>query len=186
MKKILTVIVLTLVLLGCKDNPKDELKNTPEKINVPIIGKPMVKTSEINDNELIKIDQLSALIPIDTVNSKSKNVYEKFGLEFTGNCYACDLAALSINTKTITLTNVCDKDHNQVLEVEQIETTENGLKIQTKQLNFIFNQIDKAPVYELKIIGNRIKTENLRISKYYTLEKNLKKFEQHDCGDFEG
>ncbi|WP_316804465.1 hypothetical protein [Pedobacter nototheniae] len=142
-------------------------------------------TVNIN-NKVIKIEQLKQLIPIDIVEPKSKNIYKKFGLDLSGNCYACDLAKLSITEKTIKLTNVCDEQQNQVLEIVEITNTENRINIKTKQLNFIFNQIDKAPIYELKIIGNKAKYQNLRISKYYTLKKLLKKFKQHDCGDFQG
>ena len=180
----LIILLVTSLFLGCYQKPKNkevEKNDTTETIKTDSTES-IVKT----DNNVIKIEQLKQLIPIDTVNSKSKNVYEKFGLEFQGNCYDCDLAALSIAEKTIKLTNVCDEKQNQVLEVLEIKNTNNEVIIKTKQFNFIFSEIDKVPIYELKITGNTINFEGLRISRYYTLKKLLKKFKEHDCGDFEG
>jgi len=93
---------------------------------------------------------------------------------------------MSIIEKTIKLTNVCDGKITQVFEIVKIIHTKNGIEVKTAQNDFVFTEIDKAPIYELKVTGKDIKAENLRISKYYTLKKLLKKFEQHDCGDFQG
>ena len=92
----------------------------------------------------------------------------------------------SITEKTIKLTNVCDAKLNQVFAFIKITNTKSKIEIETKQSNFVFTAIDKAPIYQLKITGKNIQAESFRISKYYTLKKLLKKFEQHDCGDFQG
>ena len=186
MKTIITLFFAILVLWSCNQNTKQEIKNIPQQDTVVKNEKSSIMPSLINQNKTMGIEKLSELIPIDTVNSKSKDVYEKFGLEFSGNCYNCDLAVLSITEKTIRLTNVCDEKLNQILEIIQITNTDNGIEIKTKQHNFIFTEIDKVPIYELKIIGDNIEIENLRFSKYYTLKNLLKKFKQHDCGDFQG
>ena len=178
------IIAIAFLYIGCNQKP-----NNTEVVNkdkVVKIEEKIIISPAIVDSIAIKTDFLKDLIPIDTVNSKSKNVYEKFGIEFSGNCYACDLAELSITNKSIKLTNVCDEQLIQNLDITKFQALDNGFDIQSKQLHFLLNQIDKAPIYEFQIISNNIKVENLRISKYYTLKKLLNKFEEHDCGDFQG
>lgn len=88
--------------------------------------------------------------------------------------------------QTLKLTNVCDVNLNREFEIIKITNAKSEIEIKTQQSDFTFTEIDKTPIYELKITGKEINAENLRISKYYTLKKLLKNFEQHDCGDFEG
>lgn len=182
MRDILALILIIFTFYGCNKSPKQELK----KIDTITNNEKTVAKTATDKTGTIKIEELNELIPIDTVDSKSKNVYKKYGLEFSGNCYACDLANVSITEKSIKLTNVCDENQNETYEVITITNIDNGIKLKTKQNDFIFTKIDQAPIYKLKIIGNEINNKNLRISKYFTLKKILNKFEQHDCGDFEG
>lgn len=185
MKIGITIILGAFILFGCNQNPKEKIKEI-EKNDTTTKTEKNVEAVTVNiDDENNKIEQLS-LIPIDTVDSKNKDIYKKYGLEFSGNCYDCDLAEMSIIEKTIKVTNVCDGKINQVFEIVKITHTKNGIEVKTAQNDFMFTEIDKASIYELKIMGKDIKAENLRISKYYTLKKLLKKFEQHDCGDFQG
>lgn len=179
MKIVITVVLAVFVLFGCNQNPKQ--KNEIEKSNTTNKAKNSIGI----ENKENTIEQLN-LIPIDTVDSKSKNIFKKYGIEFSGNCYECDLAELSINEKTITLTNVCDTKLNQVFEIAKIINAQSKIEIQTKENHFVFTEIHKTPIYELKMEGKNIPSKNFRFSKYYTLKKLLKKFEQHDCGDFQG
>ena len=181
---ILIITASIFMFFGCNEKPK--LKVIEKNNITTLIKNKVTEPAEIINYKAIEIEQLKQLIPIDTVDSKSKNTFEKYGLEFSGNCYDCDLAELSITKKSIRLTNVCDQKTNKVLEIVEIKNIDNGVEVKTKTLNIVFNEIDKAPVYELKIIGNNTNFKNLRISKYYTLKKLLKKFKEHDCGDFEG
>lgn len=178
-------LLILILFFGCKQNSKEEIQNI-SKIDTTKNGKTIKKANLNYEKEVTKLEELNKLVPIDTVDSKSKNVYKKYGVEFTGNCYACDLANISITEKSIKLTNVCDEKQNQIYKVIKIINLDNRIELKTKQNDFIFTKIDNAPIYELKIIGNKVKNENLRISKYFTLEKILNKFEQHDCGDFQG
>ena len=178
------IIAIAFLYIGCNQKPNNTAVENNEK--VVKTEKKIIISPAIVDSIAIKTDFLKDLIPIDTVNSKSKNVYEKYGIEFAGNCYACDLAELSITNKSIKLTNVCDEQLIQNLDITKFGAIGNGFEVQSKKIHFLLNQIDKAPIYELQIISNNIKVENLRISKYYTLKKLLNKFEEHDCGDFQG
>lgn len=184
MKNILTLILVLFILLGC--DQKKEVKATNKENSDIKIEKPSAKSMVAIEAGTIKMEDISKLIPIDIINSKSTNVYKKYGLEFSGNCYACDLANLSIGEKTIKLVNVCDEKINLSFEILNISESNDRIEIKVKQTYLVFSKIDKAPVYELKINGNDLEAENLRISRYYTLSKILHKFEQHDCGDFQG
>lgn len=128
----------------------------------------------------------SKLIPIDVLNSKSTNVYEKYGIEFSGNCYSCDLASLSITKSKIIWTNVCDE--NDTFEIDNLSFSTEGNKIivKTSEQTYTLNKIDKSPVYELVIEGKKLRLESKRVSKYFTTPKALPLFKEHDCGDFEG
>lgn len=184
MKIVTTVILGTFILFGFDISSKQ--KNETEKSNtIPKSEKNIVAINVNINSENNNFEPLN-LIPIDILDSKNKDIYKKFGIEFSGNCYECDLAELAISNKTIKLTNVCDTKQNQTLEIVKITNTKSKIEIKTKQNNFVFTEIHKVPIYELKITGKYIKVKNFRISKYYTLKKLLKKFEQHDCGDFEG
>jgi predicted RNA-binding protein len=166
MKSTVSLLTFSIIfLISCNQNNKQEANNTVEKINI----KP-----------------LENLIPIDTIDTKSNNVFEKYGLEFNGNCYACDLANISVTGKQIRVINVCDEKQTEDFEIVEITGDENKIMMKTLQNKFEFIKIDKAPIYELKISGNALKNKNLRISRYYTLKQLLNKFKQHDCGDFQG
>lgn len=128
----------------------------------------------------------SDLIPIDVLDSKSNNVYGKYGIEFSGNCYSCDLASLSITKNKMIWTNICDE--NDTFEINDLLFSNQGNKtiIKTSERTYTLAKIDKAPVYELIIEGEKLELKNKRISKYFTIEKALPLFKEHDCGDFEG
>jgi len=128
----------------------------------------------------------STLVPIDVLNSKNTNVYEKYGLEFSGNCYSCDLAGLSVTKNKIVWTNVCDE--KDIFEISDFSFSNEGNKtiLKTPERTYILTQTDKAPVYELIIEGKKLELNNKRISRYFTTQKALPLFKEHDCGDFEG
>jgi len=128
----------------------------------------------------------SALVPIDILDNKSADVYEKYGIEFSGNCYSCDLASLSITDKKMVWTNICDE--KDAFEIDDFSFTTEGNKtiLKTPERTFTLTQIDKAPVYELVIEGKKLELKNKRVSKYFTTQKALPLFKEHDCGDFEG
>lgn len=131
-------------------------------------------------------NDFSTLVPIDVLNPKSTNVHEKYGIEFSGNCYSCDLASLSITNNTMIWTNVCDE--KDTFTINDFSFTNEGNKtiIKTSERTYILTQIDKAPVYELVIEGQKLELKNKRVAKYFTTQKALPLFTEHDCGDFEG
>lgn len=186
MKPLFKLILIILVFSRCKQMPEQSFKEMAKKDTVITHAekseKPVIAGNEINE----KAESPMHLVPIDTVDSKNKDVFKRYGIEFDGNCYTCDLAELFINDKMIQLTNVCDEKRNKSFDIITITKSGNRIEIKTAQNDFVFTEIDKAPVYELKITGNGTQIEMLRLSAYYTLKKILKKFEEHNCGDFQG
>jgi hypothetical protein len=187
MKNVITSLSVVIILLA-SCSPATEKKF--EK-NAPRDAKPaQISTPDPGKNNVVKLEipsEFSALIPIDVLNGKSTNVYEKYGIEFSGNCYSCDLASLSITKNKMIWTNVCDE--KDTFEIRDFSFSDEGKKtiLKTPERTYIITQIDKkAPVYELVIEGQKLELKNKRVSKYFTTPKALPLFTEHDCGDFEG
>lgn len=183
---IISLSVVAALLASCSPaTDKKVEKNTSLEASEKVV------TSK---SEPVKIDpatleipgDFSTLVPIDLLNSKSTNVHDKYGIEFSGNCYSCDLTSLSITKKQIRWTNVCDE--KDTFEIDDFSYSNEGNKtiFKTPERTYILTQIDKAPVYELVIEGKKLELKNKRISKYFTTKKALPLFTEHDCGDFEG
>lgn len=187
MKNIITSLsVLIMLLDSCSPAADKKMDKTDSaRANVKQISAP-VKVKKVIQESDIPAD-FSLLVPIDVLNIRSTDVYEKYGVEFSGNCYSCDLASLSITKKTIKWTNVCDeKDTFEIHDFSFSDGAGNKAVFTTPERTYIVTQIDKAPVYELVIEGQKLELKNKRVSKYFTTQKALPLFKEHDCGDFEG
>ena len=192
MKKIIILFLILISFLNCKKSeiiPKKTESLSNKEVEIKLNDTTELKNekskseiSEIQNNEIYN----DTLIPIQIQNEKSENIYQKYGLEFTGNCYACDLAEFKIEKNKISIHNVCDIENKMNLEIVKAEQSDKQIKIETKNCKFIFIKIHNEPIYKLKIINGTIEKKNLRISEYYTISKSLSKFEVHDCGDFQG
>lgn len=182
---IISCSVVIALLVSCspstdkKVDKTDSLRTKADTITTSASEKNITADSELPSD-------LSDLIPIDVLDNKSTNVYEKYGIEFSGNCYSCDLASLSITKSKIIWTNICDE--NDTFEINDLSFSNQGNKtiIKTPERTYTLDKIDKAPVYELVIEGEKLELKNKRISKYFTIKKALPLFKEHDCGDFEG
>jgi len=189
MKKIIILLLVLISFLNCKQ------KEGSISVNKNDINKEVQKQKNdtITDNlksdvlEIQNVDiYLDTLIPIVILDKKSKNSYKKYGLEFGGNCYACDLAQFKIDNREISIFNVCDNQNKLNFEILKLENTKNKIEIETQNYKFTFIKIEHEPIYKLKIINYNIQNKDLRISEYFTFKKNLMKFEVHNCGDFDG
>lgn len=179
-------MIACLSIAGCNQNKSknediksigisaDTTKNKPADLDTALKHQP---------ENLGDFVQLS---PITILNPSSQNVYEKYGIEFTGNCYSCDLAVMHINKKNFDIVNVCDKNDFYRNDSFVYQVNADELKIKTGKNEFIFTKIDTAPIYELKILGPKITLKEKKFSKFYTQEKELKKFKKHDCEEFDG
>lgn len=186
MKKTLSLccIALSLLIFSCKSENKETEKQitATEQITQLKTEKPADK-KEIQD---IDFSEYSKLAPIELKESKSKNVFKKYGTEFSGNCYACDLAVFKINKKNFDIVNVCDDNDFKRFKDFKYEKSGNILKITTSETTFIFTKIENEPIYQLTFEGKKPDLKNKRISEFYTPKTLIEKFEEHDCGDFQG
>lgn len=186
MKNVIINFSFAMALLA-SCSPVAEKKGDKSTDIVPKVDTAAVPVPQ--KNTVTKVDlptDLSTLIPIDLLDSTSTNVYVKYGIEFSGNCYACDLANLSITKNKMIWTNVCDE--KDTFEIDDFFASIEGSKIalKTSERTYILTKIDKAPVYELVLEGKKLELKNKRISKFFTIKKALPLFKEHDCGDFEG
>lgn len=186
MKNVITSFSIVIILLAScspatekKGSKVDSVKVTAKEISTPDPVKNVAEIAQIPGD-------FSTLVPIDVLNNKSTDVYEKYGLEFSGNCYSCDLASLSITKEKIIWTNVCDEKDTFEIKDFSFTNEENKTILKTSERTYILTQIDKAPVYELSVEGKKLELKNKRLSKYFTTKKALPLFAEHDCGDFEG
>ena len=187
MSKYIILFILFPLILSCKqdkDNTGNFKKNQYYKIDavVPNVGNMKNITLEARENKI----SLDTLIPIEISEKQSKNVYEKYGLDFTGNCYACDLAEFVIEDGKIVISNVCDPREYSKYDILELINKEKKIEIKTERYSFIFLRIEDEPIFKLKISNYDINNSALRMSDFYTFKKNLIKFETDVCGDFDG
>lgn len=187
MKNVITTLSIAMILLtSCSPSTEKKVKKEGSTVvkaeTVSTITSPEKNT---DSKEVVPAD-FAELVPIDVLNTKSTNTYEKYGIEFSGNCYSCDLARLSVTHNKIVLTNVCDEKDTFEINDFSFSNQGNTTALKTSERTYILKQIDKAPVYELIIEGEKLELKNKRLSKYFTIKKALPLFAEHDCGDFEG
>ncbi|MDM1408073.1 hypothetical protein [Myroides sp. DF42-4-2] len=179
MKKLFTLALLGLLTLGCKQGEKQDnpIKEEPTGIAVSQV---------FEQSEALKKISSELLIPMELVEPNAKEVTTKYGLEFGGNCYACDVANILIDGEMITLMNACDLNSQISFIIESVEEQGQQINIRTKLHTFVFEQVDDYPVYSLKVIGEELDESIFREGAFYTLRSLLQTFEVHDCEDFEG
>lgn len=186
MKNVITSFSVVIILLAsCSPATEKKVNNTDSTaIKADTVSKRTLEKNTVTNVELSS--DLAALIPIDVLDTKNTNVYDKYGIEFSGNCYSCDLASLSVTKDKIKWINVCDD--KDTFEINDFSFFSEGNKtvLKTSDRTYILTQIDKAPVYELVVEDQKLEVKNKRVAKYFTTPKALPLFKEHDCGDFEG
>lgn len=171
-----SLLLVVLISMGCNQG---QSKDNAAKVDSAEANSVLANVPDI-------LAGLADLVPITVVDSASQNVYEKYGIEFSGNCYECDLATISVDKKQFDIINVCDRTDFEREEQFSYEVLQDELIITTSKSKFVFKKIDKTPIYELKILGEKLTLGKKRFSQFYTPKAGLKKFKQHDCGEFEG
>lgn len=172
--------MLFFIVAACSHNP--------EKTTVKLIEtekKSVVVSTDQTPGQQNE-EKSDTLVALELIKKDSKNVYEKYGIDFNGYCYACDAADIVIGNKQIVLVNACDRKIIESFPVLKSSATKSGMTFTTKTCVFEFKWIEAVPVYELKITGKLKQMENLRINRYFTVSEAVPKFEIHDCGDFQG
>ncbi|WP_129059462.1 hypothetical protein [Chryseobacterium sp. CH1] len=78
---------------------------------------------------------------------------------------------MSITKKSIRWINVCDEKDTFEIHDFSYSTEGNKTVFKTPERTYILTQIDKAPVYELVIEGQKLEMKNKRVSAYFTTKK---------------
>lgn len=185
MNKIFICAIFTTLAFSCSKDNKETIENpatnSDNKTELKAVEKPTSK-----EEPTINLSEYSKLTPIEIKDSKQKDVFKKYGIEFGGVCYSCDLAIFKINKESFDIVELCDEKNTYSYKDFSYEKTGNSLKIKTPKSTFIFIKVQNEPIYQLKIEGQKPEFKNMRISEFYTQESLLEKFEEHDCGDFQG
>lgn len=178
------LFVSMVIITACSENKR--VKKTTENNTETIVKqeeKPSIQEQESVDFKRLKLDTLVALT---IMKEDSQNVYEKFGIDFSGYCYACDAAYLVLTNELIKLVNTCDPEVSKVFRIQKKSLTKDGFTLESDGYKFLFSRMNNTPVYTLKLLGKPFKNPELRLNTYFTTPKALPKFEVHDCGDFQG
>ena len=184
MNKFLIATVFITLLLSCNKDNKETIENPVTNTNKTELKTPEKPISK--EEPSINLSEYGKLTPIEIKDSKQKDVFKKYGIEFGGVCYSCDLAIFKINKNNFDIVELCDEKNFHRYKDYSYEKTGNSLKIKTPESTFTFTKVENEPIYQLKIEGQKPEFKNMRISEFYTQESLLEKFEEHDCGDFQG
>jgi hypothetical protein len=179
-------LITCIIVCGCFIVSCSQQSSEASNVNIAAADTTLKAGQQKETTAQADLGAYADLVPVELIDAESKNVYEKYGLEFAGNCYDCDLAAVSISKKYFDISNVCDEKNIYRIEHFTYEAIAGKLVIKAGKTEFVFTRIETAPVYALTIKGDSLSLKNKRFSKYYTQKKVLPKFKQHDCGDFEG
>lgn len=171
-------MLIVLILTGCTEAPLINQDDVSAEITN--------ETTDVQQKNSVDLSDYEQLVPLEIVDSTARNSYEKYGIEFSGNCYACDLARIELSHQKLTFINVCDDENQYQIANITYTAIEQGIRIQSGSYTFTLTKIDGSSVYELKVTGEKLLLDNKRISTYYTPAKKLHKFKEHDCGDFQG
>lgn len=88
MRALIKVILVIAIFSSCDQISKKEIRETDNNGRAVKAEKSIIKQATDYQDNRINIGNLNQLIPIDTVNSISIDVFKKYGLEFNGNCDA--------------------------------------------------------------------------------------------------
>lgn len=177
MKKGILMLGLCLTIISCKQENKEIVNDKPND-EVTALAK--------SESEKVKVLTSEMLVPMEIVKEKSQVVTEKYGIDFNGTCYACDVANIIVDGEMITLMNACDAESQVSFKITSIEENDNAIIVHTPTNTFEFTQVETQPIYSLTVKGNATDVTVFRTAKFYTVNSLLKSFEVHDCGEFEG
>lgn len=178
MKRALMLMCLAAVMMSCKENNNTPVKEG-EKATVE-------KVADLPNSD--KVNQLLSemLVPMEIADEGAKEITDKYGIDFGGTCYACDVAEIIIDGEMINLMNACDVQTQISYKITKVEEKGKTITVHTPLNEFVFERIDDYPMYKLTVTGQEIDKEHFRTAGFYTLKSKLETFTVHDCGDFEG
>ena len=128
----------------------------------------------------------SVLVPVQVVNARSAQPYQRYGIDFDGNCYSCNLAELQVTDTVVWLRNVCDSNLKQALHLLSVQHNGAQEVLRCSEGVLVLEKMNEAPVFRLtQPVPPRV-NDKLRLRNFYTDKSRLHRFSVHDCGDFQG
>lgn len=144
---------------SCSKDNKETIENPVTNSDNKTELKAAEKTNS-KEEPTINLSEYSKLTPIEIKDSKQKDVFKKYGIEFGGVCYSCDLAIFKINKKSFDIVELCNEKNVNSYKDFSYEKKGNSLKIKTPESTFIFTQVENEPIYRKKL---KVKNLNSKI-----------------------
>ncbi len=178
--KTCSTLCLLILLFSC--NTESTKKQQLTGNNQPIItDSPSVSVTEKYDTAF-----RLKLVAVEIIDTNSTDVYKKFGISTSGMCYECNLANIAIEKGKIRFSNICDSTNNLVFDIVKLTLNNQHMEVQFSAGSLIIEKLNQGPVYRIKITGGFKPDKSLKIMEYFSSEADIRKFEIHDCGDFQG
>ena len=115
------------------ENP---VTNSDNKTELKAAGK-----ANLKEESTINLSEYSKLTPIEIKDSKQKDVFKKYGIEFGGVCYSCDLAIFKINKKSFDIVELCNEKNVHSYKDFSYEKKGNSLKIKHRNLLLFLHKL---------------------------------------------
>ncbi len=116
------------LVFSCHKNNKETIETSPtnseNKTELKLVEKSIPEKEEIT----INLSDYNKLALIEIKDSKQKDVFKKYGIEFGGVCYSCDLAIFKINDKSFEIASLCNEKDFHSYQKFSYEKTDNNLK----------------------------------------------------------
>jgi len=126
------------------------------------------------------------LTPLEVVNARSAKPFERYGIDWDGHCYSCNVAELQVMDSVLWLRNVCDSNLKQPLRLLSLQHNGAQVILRCREAVLVLEKMNEAPVYRLtQPVPLRV-SEKLQLRSFYTDKSRITRFAVHDCGDFDG
>lgn len=169
------------MIYSCNQGSTSEQHNTGS--DQPVISVSTSSSDTIKNNIAFHLK----LVPVEIVDSSSKNIHKKFGISTSGMCYDCDLANISIINGSVRFSNICDSTNSMEYDIEKLTMKNQHIEVRYKNAAMVLEKINQGPlIYRLQIKDGMNPGARLKIKEYYSSEEDINKFDIHDCGDFGG
>ncbi len=208
MEKNLVIVFFILLFLSCKDDKSETQTNSSKGIDS--ITQKTKEDDTIVDDEIINKNDTDSkektsfqgfellfnhkLIGLSIINDKEEDPYKKYGLDFSTVCF-CNSPSMyiDINSKKLIIFNYCDSkktidsiEKKTIFKITKIENEGNKISINTSNnLKLIYEKKSELPLFQIQIEGN-FPNEYVGndLKKFFT--STPEKFQEEDCGDFDG
>lgn len=126
------------------------------------------------------------LCPMIIIAPDNDNPFEKYGIDFEGVCYSCNVMRVVITSDQLQFINVCDVAEKYILPITKLSGDSTEVIITSNNVVLQWKQIEIAPIVELTILKGKLPVPSQSVQSFFTTYRALPQFHWHDCRDFEG